>query len=121
MPRSQIDLELYREKITLLSSQNAPIGTIQHHTSHGVNISLRTLKTRLSSWGLRRELPSQNEALHARILTLITEAGLSLKETLKVLQKDGFQVPGATLKGYETAWNSASYRLPASAAAAAAA
>ncbi|KAJ5449521.1 uncharacterized protein N7458_005970 [Penicillium daleae] len=99
MPRPQIDLEPYREEITLLYSQNARIANIQTIIqSHGVNISLRTLKTRLSSWGLRRQLPSQNEALHARLLTLITEAGLSAKETLEVLQKEGFRVSEPTLE-----------------------
>ncbi|KAJ5454057.1 uncharacterized protein N7458_005013 [Penicillium daleae] len=99
MPRPQIDLEPYREEITLLYSQNARIANIQTIIqSHGVNISLRTLKTRLSSWGLRRQLPSQNEALHARLLTLITEAGLSARETLEVLQKEGFRVSEPTLE-----------------------
>ncbi|KAJ5454040.1 uncharacterized protein N7458_004996 [Penicillium daleae] len=99
MPRPQIDLEPYREEITLLYSQNARIANIQTIIqSHGVNISLHTLKTRLSSWGLRRQLPSQNEALHARLLTLITEAGLSARETLEVLQKEGFRVSEPTLE-----------------------
>lgn len=101
MPRSAIDLEPYKAEIVDLYTKNIPCDSIIENLSrtHNITVSERTLRTRLRSWGIKKQnrTVGANQVLHARIKVLFYQIGLEESELLEVLQQDGFDISARTL------------------------
>ncbi|RHZ45468.1 Clr5 domain-containing protein [Aspergillus thermomutatus] len=102
MGRSTINLEPYKTEILSLYGNETPLNTILEHIKarHNVEISKRTLESRLKDWGVRRQDHTIGSCsqLHARIRELFFQGGLEDKEILRVLDDDGFSITPRTLR-----------------------
>jgi hypothetical protein len=95
MPRPSINLEPYREVISDLYQAGTIPGSIVELLAnrYGVEVSPRTIKVRLSSWGIQKQnrTASTDTVLHAQIKVLMYQVGLEEDEILHVLQSQGIQ------------------------------
>lgn len=102
MPRPSINLEPYREEISNLYQTGTIPDSITKllYNRHGIQVTSRTIKARLSKWGIQKQnrTASTDEVLHARIKVLMYQVGLNEEEILHVLQLEGFNIQARTLK-----------------------
>ncbi|KAL4972933.1 hypothetical protein BDW66DRAFT_169115 [Aspergillus desertorum] len=91
MPRPSINLEPYRDEISTLykSGKSPPDIAMLLGNRYGIQVSERTIKTRLSIWGIRKT---------NRTASNDTQVGLSENEILHVLQLEGWNTQPRTLK-----------------------
>lgn len=94
-----IDLEPLRAEISLLYPSHTVeeiLGILQNE--HNINLTTRTLTTRLRTWGLRKlQKYISNPALDERILHLY-KSDLSTRKILETLQLEGYQISNRTLQ-----------------------
>ena len=99
-----IDLDPHREQILQLygDDNSLPMIIQRLSTRYDINVSERTLHSRLQEWGVRkRKAPisgSRLEELENHIQLLFYEQGLEDRDMLKVLQVEGFDIAMKTLK-----------------------
>jgi arginine repressor len=102
MPRSSINLELYKTEIISLfqsdNSYNSIASVLQN--KYDLQITGRTIASRLKEWGIRKRNRTtvSDTVLHARIKILFFQVGLEEKELLHALQNEGFEITAGTLK-----------------------
>ncbi|GLA56245.1 hypothetical protein AnigIFM63604_006246 [Aspergillus niger] len=97
-----IDLEPYKAEIISLFHEGhstahiASIIEAQHH----VRVGERTIKTRLSGWGVskRDRTATTDSSLHSRIKELFFERCLSDAEILRTVRNEGYTVSARTLR-----------------------
>ena len=102
MPRSSINLELYKaEIISLFQNDNfsASIATILQ-TQYNLKITDCTVKSHLQKWEIHKwnYLTISNTVLHAWIKILFFEIGLKNTDLLQVLEAESFEITLRTLK-----------------------
>lgn len=104
--RKTINLEPYKDEIILLYSSSTSVDSIRTslQEKYNLQISKRTLESRLQQWEIRRQdrTITSNPLLHARIRVLFFQVGLEDKELLSVLQKEGFFIFSRTLRRLRT-------------------
>jgi hypothetical protein len=102
MPRPSINLEPYKDEISTLykSGKSPPTIAMLLGNRYDIQVSERTIKTRLSIWGIHKtnRTASKDTVLHARIKVLLYQVGLSENEILHVLQLEGWNIQPRTLK-----------------------
>jgi Clr5-like protein len=95
MPRSEIDLDPYKQEITRLYRNKTSTEEISKFLkrAHDVKVSQRTLKRRLREWQISQRIPiPDNPQLRARMSTLFYEHCANDKEILHILQKEGVAI-----------------------------
>jgi site-specific recombinase XerC len=82
MPRPAINLEPYQDWICDHYQTGSTPDTIAEllASQHGINITSRTIKARLSTWGIQKQnrTATTDKVLHARIKVLIYQVGLNV-------------------------------------------
>lgn len=97
-----INLEPYKDEIAKLVRDRKTLQQIQLtlKVRHHIQISDRSLKSRLRLWGFNKNIlldNDQKEARDNRIIELYRQ-GLRDLEILRVLEKEGYQTTAASLK-----------------------
>ena len=102
MPRPSINLEPYKDEIIHFFQNNTSSKRISIflYQQYGIEVTSRTIESRLRSWGIRRKnrTASSDPVLLARIKLLFYQVGLEEREMLYALQQEGFDIQASTLK-----------------------
>ena len=95
MPPEKMDLDQYREEISLLREAGTPFDAIVQHlrTEYALNLNSKTLRRRWQEWdNVPRAKTQDTLDLRARITKLCFAHNYSDQELLQALQKEGFTV-----------------------------
>ncbi|KAF5127306.1 hypothetical protein E5D57_008236 [Metarhizium anisopliae] len=102
MPRPPNPIDQYRDYVSLLYLSGVPRSKIRYKLQHHfhITVDLSTISRRIASWGLPRQQSRTSESpeLIEAIRDLVFRVGLTEKQTLAVLQRQGWPITKRGLK-----------------------
>jgi transposase len=100
MGRPTCDVDQYQEEISDLYQSGQTVDSIAREllSEYNFDVNPRTIQRRLKEWGLTRRIRVKHtNELENQILVLFYQCGLSDKDMLYVLQKQGYRINARTL------------------------